>query len=164
LKTSSTPDCCHSRQNQRVRFLKPDSPVSPISNRGFQLLSNSCGNSNSARGILTLGNQRHDLPQVEYRATKEVLSLVFSLLFYSSFLYIFMLEEDDGSARAIICSHSPAVLQPRQQGNRPLHNAVKGVVYNYTPPQLLACRVLYLTGYYNRIQNGSHDCCGPARA
>jgi hypothetical protein len=30
------------------------------------------------------------------------------------------------------------------------------------PPQLLARRALYIAGYDNHIQNGAHDCLGPA--
>jgi hypothetical protein len=36
----------------------------------------------------------------------------------------------------------------------PLQNAVKGDVYAYTPPLLLAYHALYNAGYGNHIQNG----------
>jgi hypothetical protein len=38
------PDCRRSRQNQNVRFLKLEGPVSTILNRGFRFLFISCGN------------------------------------------------------------------------------------------------------------------------
>jgi hypothetical protein len=53
--------------------------------------------------------------------------------------------------------------QPRRRGNGPLPSAVKGVVYIYMPPLLLAYHALYNVGYGNRIQNGPHDCRGPAK-
>jgi hypothetical protein len=55
---------------------------------------------NPTWGISTPRNQRRDLPQhVEYRAAKEVLSLVFSLFALSSFSFL-RCEEDDGKAMA----------------------------------------------------------------
>jgi hypothetical protein len=56
------------------------------------------------------------------------------------------------------------VSQLRRRGSGPLQNAVKGIVYAYTPPRFLTHRALYSMGYDNRIQNGTHDCRGPAKA
>jgi hypothetical protein len=39
-----------------------------------------------------------------------------------------------------------------------------GAVYAYTPTLLLTCHALYSMGYDNRIQNGPHNCRGPAKA
>jgi hypothetical protein len=41
-----------------------------------------------------------------------------------------------------------------------LQNAVKGVVYVYTPLLLLAYHTLYSVGCGHHIQNESHDCRG----
>jgi hypothetical protein len=41
---NSAPNCRRNRQNQTIRFAKPNSPVFPISSRSFRLLSNLCGN------------------------------------------------------------------------------------------------------------------------
>jgi hypothetical protein len=46
------------------------------------------------------------------------------------------------------------VSQLRQRGNDPLQNAIKGIVYAYTPPWLLTYHAFYITKYDNRIQNG----------
>jgi hypothetical protein len=47
---------------------------------------------------------------------------------------------------------------------RDLQNAVKGVVYIYTPLLLLTYLPLYIMGYDHHIKNRSHDCRGPAKA
>jgi hypothetical protein len=39
----------------------------------------------------------------------------------------------------------------------------KGCVYICMPPLLLIYHVLNIAGYGNRIQNGSHECRGPAK-
>jgi hypothetical protein len=39
-----------------------------------------------------------------------------------------------------------------------------GAVYAYTPTLLLTYHALYSMGYDNRIQNGPHNCRGPAKA
>jgi hypothetical protein len=44
LSAGGAPDCRRNRQNQSIQFAKPDSLVSVVSARGFQLLSDSCGN------------------------------------------------------------------------------------------------------------------------
>jgi hypothetical protein len=56
------------------------------------------------------------------------------------------------------------VSHPRRQGHRPLQDAVKGVVYAYTPPLLLINHAFYIIGYDNSIQNGPHDSRGPTEA
>jgi hypothetical protein len=54
--------------------------------------------------------------------------------------------------------------QQRQRGNKPLQDEVKGIVYTYMPPLLLAYHSLYVAGYGNCIQNEPHDCCGSTKA
>jgi hypothetical protein len=51
-----------------------------------------------------------------------------------------------------------------QRDHGPLQNAVKDVVYIYTPLLLFTYHAIYAKGYGHRIQNGSHDCRGPTNA
>jgi hypothetical protein len=59
--TSSLPDdapnYCRSRQHRRVRFLNLECPISPILNRGFWLLSDSCGNTFESFNVRQKGMQ-----------------------------------------------------------------------------------------------------------
>jgi hypothetical protein len=107
------------------------------------------GRGNSARGIPTPRNQQHDLPQrVEYRVAKEVLSLVFSLLFpfFLFSLSFFRCKEEDGKAMTDYARrHKGAQGQPfvpislrcYSRGGKatvPLQNAVKGCIRLHTSP------------------------------
>jgi hypothetical protein len=130
-----------------------------------------------AWGVPAPGNQWCDLPQcVEHRTTNEVLSLVFSLLFFlPNFLSLssgarmmtgrrrLVMREDIRVRKGHRSFSWPTVSQPRWRGNGTLHNALKCAVYAYMP-QLLVYRALHSAGYNNNIQNGSHDCRGPAKA
>jgi hypothetical protein len=121
-------------------------------------------------GILTLENQRPNLPQsMAYRVAKEVLSLIISFLIFHP---LFSLSP--GVRRTTerqwlvmpegirVCKGSHLSLGPRNviakvARRRTFAKCSKGCVYVYTPP-LFAYHDFNNARYGNRIQNGPHDC------
>jgi hypothetical protein len=72
-------------------------------------------------------------------------------------------ERTRGCIRASSCSQGPTVLKLWWRDHEPLQKAVKDIVYVHTPFILVAYHALCSMGYDHYIQNGSHDCRGPAK-
>jgi hypothetical protein len=114
---------------------------------------------------------------MEYRAAKEVLSLILSvLLFPHSVFFVSPGVRRRMRRQRLVTQEDVRVCKDNRLSSRPhgvtfevarehaFAECSKGCAYIYTPSLLLAYHALYSVGYNNRIQNGPHDCCGPAKA